>query len=331
MTVEAVTNRSWTGPRTRLRSRPRCGASRRRSREPGGQRGIGGPDRLGDPGQRGLRLRTGRDEADLLTGPGRGGIGELPGAPELGRDRGVDGGERARVAGAGIAAAGRLRQLLERDGREARALDRDRIDGDAGLAGGGDRGVERGLARPRRLAVREQDQNAARTRLLGQRVRRLDDGVVERGALAAVDRDRAQCLVDLQLRGREAGQLDGAAADRDDGHAIVAGLQRDEPARGGLGIREGLPPHRLRAVDDQRDALGAAQVGRLEPGDGNAVLGQRGRVLGRLRSDDEHADHRVRARVDPAEAGGGSPGCEQGRQHRRRDEREEDAPHEWLP
>ena len=190
MIFDAVAKRSCAGPRARLRSpSPRCGAIRRFSPVPSGARsrkttasraqmptnvttktgpalssgaGTDAPSpaaRLAGHDCHGLR--AGRGQRELLARAGGGDVRDLPRAPELLRERGVDRLERAGLARALIAAARLLGQPLKRRGPEARALDRDRIDGHLGVAGRLDHRRQAGVARDL-LAVREQDEDTRR-------------------------------------------------------------------------------------------------------------------------------------------------------------------------
>ena len=213
-----------------------------------------------------LRVGAGRLDRDPVAGPCRGDVAELPGAAQLLGERGVDRLQILRPARADVAAARLLGQPLQRRRPEARALDPDRVDGDVRIARGGDRLLEAGVARDL-LAVREQDQHAGRIEVGGERLRRDDDPVVERGAADLVDLERAQGGVRLgRVRG-EVRQLDRLLADRDERDPVAGGLGADELAGGRGRVLDRLADHRLRAVEEEHDALLAAEVDGAEADD----------------------------------------------------------------
>src|SRR5207247_10728651 len=113
-------------------------------------------------------------------------------APGLRRDGRVLGAQRGAGGGAVIDAARLLGQLVERGGIELRALDRDDVDRRARLAGGRDRIVQRGRAASL-VPVGDDDDYSRLERFVGERVRGLDDRVVERGGLDGVALDSPGC------------------------------------------------------------------------------------------------------------------------------------------
>ena len=197
---EAVAKRSSTGPRARLRSgSPMCGASRRRSPAPTGafkrkiaamrmQRktsvatsigptansGFGTDDSVAAaaaiPGANALACAPPAATSNAVAGAGRREVGELPRPAELLCERRVDRLQRGRSCGAAVAAARFSGETLQRSRLEARAFDRDRIDGDPRIVGGGDRLFEARLARDL-LAVCEQHEDARLVHVGGEQVR----------------------------------------------------------------------------------------------------------------------------------------------------------------
>ena len=218
-----------------------------------------GHDRLG--------AGAGRLDLDPFAGPRRGDVAELPRAAQLLGEGGVDRLQVLRPARADVAAARLLGEPLERRGPEARALDPDRVDRDVCLAGGRDRLLQAGVARDL-LAVREQDQHAGRVDVGGERLRRDEDPVVERGAADLVDLDRAQRGVRLgRVRARSSSAGPPSCRPRRRATRSLRGLRADELAGGGGRVLDRLPDHRLRAVEEQHDALLAAEVDGAEADD----------------------------------------------------------------
>ncbi len=205
-------------------------------------------------------------ELEPLAGPGVGQIRDRPGPAKLGGECRVDGGERSAGRSARVASAGLRGQPLQRRRREARALDRDRIDGDLRQPGSVDRLGEGRVARDL-LTVRQQHEHARRVNVGRERLAREDDRVVESGAANRIDLEVPQRRVGVCRGRREAGQQDGALADRDDGDPVAARLRAHERARCGGGVEQRLAEHRLGAVDREHDTLLPPEVGGLVAGD----------------------------------------------------------------
>ena len=273
-----------------------------------------------------LARRGQRRELKLLAGTRRGRVLDAPRALELPRDAGVDRAQLPARAGPAVGAARGAGERLQRSGVEPRALDRHHVDGHARLARDRDRVLERRGASGL-VAIGDRDQHATGIGLVAERPGRLHEAVVESRALLRVDREARQRGLRVGGRGREPGQEHRRGRERGRGHAVVSLLRPQESLRGGDRVAEGLALHRLRAVDREDDALGAAEVLREQRVDGPAVLEQLRGLRGRRGRHDACADRGVCARVDALQldAGARRAGEEEGRSERRTDDRV--APH----
>ena len=152
-------------------------------------------------------------------------IVEAPGVAKLRGDRRVHRGERCARGRAPVGAARLGRELLERRRVELRALDRDDVDGGAGMVGGGDRVVERGAA-SRLVSVGHDDDHAGRERLCLEPARRADEPVVERRSLNGVDLDRAEHTGCVTRRRREVRQEQRLGGEGRDGDSVLVRASR---------------------------------------------------------------------------------------------------------
>ena len=159
--------------------------------------------------QRRLVARAGRGRQVL----------EAPRAAELRGDCRVLPAERRARGCAAVGAAGLLRELAERIGIELRALDCDDVDGRPGCTGGLDRVSERRLT-ARLVPVGHDDDHPSFERLGGERARRMDERVVERGPLDRIDLDRPERAVGVAWLVREAGQHERSGCEGGDGKPV---------------------------------------------------------------------------------------------------------------
>ena len=176
-----------------------------------------GDDRLG--------VGARRLDRDPVAGARRGDVAQLPGAAELLGEGGVDLLQVLRPAGADVAAAGLLGQPLQRrragsSGSRSRSRRRRR----------GPR-ARTAIACSRLASLETSWPSVSRIstrvglRSRGERLRRDEDPVVERGAAHLVDLDRAQGGVRLVGSRGEGGQLHGLLTDRDHGDPVAGGLR----------------------------------------------------------------------------------------------------------
>ena len=190
-------------------------------------------------------------------------------------DRSIHLGEVRGRRCAVVLAAGRARDLDQRVGRKALALDPDRVDRRVRMARRRDRLLDRALAGVVGT-VGEDDDHAAGERIGLELLCSDCDRVEEGRAAQAVGPQLRQRGVGVELHGRERRQRQRPRAERDHSKLVGGLLRGDECARRRDRVGKGLPAHRLRAVDQRRDRLGLAEILFREPGNGLPVLGDRG-------------------------------------------------------
>ena len=236
-------------------------------------------------------------DGEMVAGPRRRDVADLPRALELLGDRCVNLGQGLARGRAVVGAAGLLGELLQRRRREERALDRNRVDGDARILRGagcvGQRRLAHGL-----VAVRHEDDHAGRQGLSRERASRQDDCVPERRALDRVDREGPKRRVGVDRGRREARQRNRLRRKRRDRDPVGGGLRFDEGACRGGCVGKWLAAHRPRAIDHEHDALRPPEVLGRDPCRCLPVLGELRRADGRSIRDDADLDGRIRARVD---------------------------------
>ena len=203
-------------------------------------------------------------------------------------------------------------RAAQRRGRELRALDRDRVDGD----------VARGPPRPPAPAssssvapVRQQDHHAAAVFSSASDWRR---GRPRRSARSRLESTASvrERVVGVGRRGREPRELDAPCPEGDDRDPVGGGLRRDERARRRDRVASGVP-----AIDCERSMRARRSCARR----GSTTAGPRPRCRSRTAAapspragrDDVHADGRVLGRVraaQPHRSGRGRGGEQGGRE-----------------